>query len=166
MSLVSFDSLPDESRLWCFAASRSPDAAATAHLLDRVSLFLEDWTAHRQALNAAFDWRYQRFLLVAVDERAAGASGCSIDSLVARLRELEAELNLTLLDAAPVWYRDSAGHVRTALRADFRRLARDGVVGPGTTVFDLAVARLGELRGGRWELPAADSWHARLLADT
>ena len=32
-----------------------------------------------------------------------------------------------------------------------------------TVVFDLTVDRLGELRDGRWELPAAASWHRQLL---
>lgn len=163
MSLVPFDALPDEARLWCFGASRAPDAAGTARLLDRLATFLGQWTAHRAALSAGFDWRHQRFLLVAVDESRAGASGCSIDGLVAELRDLERELELTLLDAGPVWYRDADGAVHCAERETFRHLAEDGRVGERTPVFDLSIARMGDLRGGRWELPAGDSWHARLL---
>lgn len=164
MSLVPFDSLPDDARLWCFAASRPPDAAETARLLDGVSTFLSTWTAHRAPLSAGFDWRYQQFLLVAVDETPAAASGCSIDGLVEQLRDLERELGLTLIDASPVWYRDAEGSVRTSGRQAFRGLAREGRVGPQTTVFDLAVTRLGDVRGGLWELPAAESWQASLLA--
>ncbi len=132
-------------------------------MLETLNSFFEEWAAHRQRLEVGFAWRYQRFLLVAVDESRAGASGCSIDDLTDRLRELEAELALSLLDSSPVWYRDPGGRVRTSARAEFQRLAEGGEVGPDTTVFDLSLIRLGDLREGRWELPAARSWHSRLL---
>jgi len=48
-------------------------------------------------------------------------------------------------------------------RRDFRKMAARGEVDGGTIVFDLAVQRLGDVRTGGWELPAASSWHARLL---
>jgi len=130
-----------------------------------MSAFLEAWTAHGSDLRVGLDWRHHRFLLVGVDERAAGASGCSIDALTRRLGELEEELGLRLRDASPVWYRDPAGdgRIQCVSRPDFRAMAGEGRVGAGTTVFDLTVESLGELRAGRWEVPAGRSWHARLL---
>jgi len=165
MSLVAFDTLPDEARLWCFAADRAPEPAETARLLDAMKEFLEAWTAHGADLAVGLDWRHHRFLLVAVDESAAGASGCSIDALVRRLGELEEELDLRLRDAAPVWYREPGGEgrIRCVPRPEFRALAGEGLVDARTTVFDLTVASVGELREGHWEVPAGRAWHARLL---
>lgn len=165
MSLAAFDTLPDEARMWCFAADRAPEPAETARLLDAMTDFLEGWTAHGADLSVGLDWRYDRFLLVAVDERAAGASGCSIDALTRRLGELEAELGLRLRDASPVWYRDpeDGDRVKCASRAEFREIAGRGRADGSTTVFDLTVERVGELRRGSWELPARDAWHATLL---
>lgn len=125
--------------------------------------FVEEWTAHRRELTAGFAWRDHRFLLVAVDESRASASGCSVDALTSELRELEGELGLELLDASPVWFRDAEGRVRSVSRDEFRKLAAEGRVGPETHVFDLAVTRLADLRSGRWELPASSSWHSRLI---
>ena len=34
-------------------------------------------------------------------------------------------------------------------------------VGPDTTVFNNTLTSLGDVRAGRWEVPASDSWHAR-----
>ena len=34
-----------------------------------------------------------------------------------------------------------------------------------TVVYDTLAERLGDVRGGRWERRAADSWHAKLLRD-
>lgn len=165
MSLVEFETLPDDARLWCFAADRPPTPAETGRLLDDMSRFLDEWAAHGAPLRVGLEWRDHRFLLVAVDESAAGASGCSIDALTHHLGELEEELGLELRDAAPVWYRDpaTAGSVGRVSRAEFRELAERGAVDGDTIVFDLTVERLADVRAGRWEVAARDAWHARLL---
>lgn len=168
MSLHPMDELPDASRLWIFGSDRSPDPDQTAHLLDRTRAFLEDWSAHRRELSVGLDWRRHRFLLVAVDESRSAASGCSIDGLMHHLSSMEEATGLGLVDTSPVWFRDPRedGRIRTVGRGRFRELAEEGVVGPGTPVFDLTVEELGEVREGRWERPAGESWHASLLPET
>ena len=163
MSLVSFPSLPDESRLWCFGASRSPAGAETARLLDTMQSFVEQWTAHDRQLKAGMAWIDHRFLLIAVDEARAGASGCSIDALNRQIRDLESRLGLDLLDSKPVWFRDGRGRVRSCSRADFSTAAERGEVGPDTPVFDLTLTRLGDYRQGRFERAASSSWHRSLI---
>lgn len=159
---ISLDPLPDTSRLWIFGSSRPLSDDETGRLLAEVDAFLEGWKAHGHELAAAREWRYGRFLLVAVDDRVSAPSGCSIDALVRRLREMERELELTLVGSAPVWYRDAEGIARVS-RSEFRDQAAQGRITPETTVFDLSVTRLGELREGRWETRADRSWHRRYL---
>lgn len=167
MTLTAFSELPGSARLWCFGADRPPSSRETARILDEMRVFLAEWTAHDEALRAAYDWRCQRFLLVAVDESATTASGCSIDALLRRLKGLEEALDLRLTDSSPVWFRDPSeeDRVRCVDREAFRGLSARGRIGPETTVFDPTVERVAELREGRWELPAGASWHARLLSD-
>ncbi len=166
MSLNDFTGLPDQARLWCFAADRSLSVDEATVLVDRTEGFLAGWRAHDQDLLVGFELREGRVLLVAVDERQAAASGCSIDALLGHLRELESDLGVALIDGAAVWYRDPAGDILTVSRREFKRLAVDGVVGRDTPVFDLTLLTLGQLREGRLEVPARDSWHGRLLAPT
>ena len=163
MSLISFDALPDEARLWCFGASRAPDAAQTARLLDSMRSFVSEWTAHRRDLQAGFAWMNERFLLIGVDESRAGASGCSIDALSGHLRALGAELNLDLLDSMPVWFRDASGDIRSVSRAEFTDLAVRGEVSMSTPVFDLTRTRIGDVRAGGLETAAGSAWHRSLL---
>lgn len=158
MPRVDFDALPDSARVWIFAAERPLEPGERSRLLDAVDGFLEDWNAHGAPLRGGRSWRYGRFLLVGVDEAAAPPSGCSIDALVRVLKEKERELGVELLNHAPVLFRDGDG-VRRVSRADFKALARQGDVGPGTVVFDNSVTRMEALREGRWETPARESWH-------
>lgn len=163
MSQVSFDDLPHAARVWCFAAEPEPGPRETAHMLDSMQRFVDQWTAHRQDLTAGVTWLHHRFLLVGLDERMTGASGCSIDALMGHLGKLEQEVGIRLTDASSVWYRDEDGRIQSVDREDFRRLAESGTVGPETPVFDLTASTLGSIRAGEFERPASLSWHARLL---
>lgn len=163
MSYVPLNSLPDDARVWCFGTSGRPSDDAVQRLRASMAQFLERWTAHRADLRAGFDWLHDRFLIVAVDEADVGASGCSIDALTGEIQRLEGVAGVSLLDAAPVWYRDSSGQVRCVAREEFRRLSARGDVGPDTRVFDLTINRLEAVRTGAWEAEAGRSWHAVLL---
>jgi uncharacterized protein YbjQ (UPF0145 family) len=86
---ISFDRLPDDARLWVFATSRALTALERDELFAEVDGCREHWTAHGAPVVASRDWRDDRFLLIGVDERATGLSGCSIDALIRSLATLE-----------------------------------------------------------------------------
>ncbi|HEX9729307.1 MAG TPA: hypothetical protein VGA37_12445 [Gemmatimonadales bacterium] len=155
---MPFADLPDHARVWIFAAARPLPADERDAVLADVDAFLDQWAAHGSALTGGRDWRYDRFLFVAVDERAAGVSGCSIDALTRQLRGWEQRLGVDLLDNGPVLYRSEDGIVRVP-RAQFGSLAAEGRVGEATTVFDNTVTTVGAVRDGRWETVARDTWH-------
>lgn len=161
MSTIAFNALPDHARLWVFASERPLDGPESARLLRAVDDFLETWHAHNVPLTCARDWRHDRFLLVGVDEQAAGVSGCSIDALVRTMKALGQELGVSLLDHASVFYRPDAGDVARLSREAFAAAAARAEVTPDTRVFDNTVTSVGALRHGGWEKPAADSWHQR-----
>lgn len=164
MPTVPFAELPDHARLWVFAAERPLRPTEAARLLDATDAFLDAWHAHQVPLTCARDWRHDQFLLVAVDEAAAGVSGCSIDALVRTMKGLGEELGVRLFDHASVFYRD-ADEVRRASRERFADAASEGVVSPQTIVFDNTVGSVGALRAGEWERPASAAWHGRAFFD-
>jgi hypothetical protein len=160
-----FAHLPDGSRLWIFGVARSLTDQEAARVLAQVDEFLLGWKAHGVPLAAAREWLYNRFLLVAVDDRTVPPSGCSIDGLVRGLRKLEEDLETSIVGGAPIWYREGPADsaIRTLSRAEFAKRAEEGLVSGQTVVFDLSLTNVGELRSGKWEGPAADSWHRAYL---
>ena len=158
MPRIDFDALPGRARLWIFAADRELAGPETDRLLQTVDTFLQSWSAHGHPLTNARDFRHGRFLLVAVDEVAAGVSGCSVDALVRELRALESHLSLRLLEHGPITFRDGAD-IRRVSRDEFADLARAGRVTRDTPVFDNTIARVDAL--DHWEVPAREAWHGR-----
>jgi hypothetical protein len=164
MPLVEIEDLPDSARTWVFGADRSLDQKATDLLLREVDRFLSQWHAHGSPLTAARDWKYGRFLTVAVDQSTAGASGCSIDGLFRSLKAMEPRLGASLVTSGLVFYRGKGDSIETVDRERFTALSAEGKVNRKTKVFDPTVTTLGEWRA-RFELDAAQSWHSGLLDD-
>lgn len=162
MPLVSFSSLPASARVWVFAADRPLAEPQVDMLLAEVDAYLAQWRAHGHPLTVAREWRDDRFLMIAVDQTDAYASGCSIDGLFRSLRELEARLGAALVGSGRVHFRDETGVIRTVTRDEFSRLGESGVVNRHTRVFDPTVATAGEWRE-RFETEAERSWHAAVL---
>ena len=160
MPRVTFDSLPDHGRLWVFPATESLTSAQADAFIQAVDTFLEAWAAHGVPLLCGRELRDDRFLVVGVDVDAEAPSGCSIDALVNRLRALGTELDVSLIDHAPVWYR-AGEEIQTASRAEFRALAESGAVSPETHVFDTSLTTIARFRAGELEQPAAATWHGQ-----
>ena len=160
MPLTSFEELPGSARLWIFAADHELSYQDSDRLLGEIDRFLMEWTAHRSHLTAGRDWKFQRFLFIGVDESAAGASGCSVDALVREIQRLEKAIGVTLADRGPVLFRRGDAIERVS-RGQFANLAGVGDVSPETCVFDNTLSTVGDVRAGRWEIPAREAWHGR-----
>jgi hypothetical protein len=161
MSVVEFKDLPDDSRAWVFGSDRTLDASQSKTLMTEVDPFLQQWKAHGSDLTVGRDWRYGRFLTIAVDQSTAGASGCSIDGLFRSLKALEPKLGASMVTSGLIFYRDPKGAIQSVNREEFSSLATAGAIGPDTRVFDPTVTTLGEWRA-RFESDLKKSWHARL----
>jgi hypothetical protein len=162
MPLTTFDALPDDARVWVFAAAAPVDDIDAAKLLAAVDAYLLQWKAHGHPLTAARDWRDERFLAIGVDQRTEGASGCSIDGLFRMLQELERAVGSSMVGGGLVFFRGPGDLVCALPRDDFEALARRGGTSGATHVFDTTITTAGDYRS-RFEVPAAESWHATLL---
>src|ERR1700730_1594729 len=111
MPLVQLKDLPGSPRTWIFGADKTLDGPASETLLAEVDRFLSQWKAHGSPLTVGRDWKYGRFLTVAVDQSTAGASGCSIDGLFRTLKGLEPKLGASLVTSGLIFFRDGSGAV-------------------------------------------------------
>lgn len=153
--------LPMNSRVWIFQSSRPINGAMAARLSEELGAFILDWAAHGKQLFAAFEIRYERFIIIAVDERQATASGCSIDSMMRRIQELDMRYDLDLLNRMKVAYRKGSEIIECSMN-DFSKMLESGEVDKNTIVFNNLIQQLADLDHS-WECPVASSWHANLL---
>jgi hypothetical protein len=161
--LVPFASLPDDARIWIFAASEPLEERHASELLGAVDAFLEHWKAHGDELTCGREWRDDRFLVIGVDQSTAGASGCSIDGLFRILQQLQSSLGVQLVAGGRIFYRGADGSIQTTDRAGFARLGAAREVDASTPVFDPTLTVAADYRE-RFEQVARSSWHGALIS--
>jgi len=159
--LVPFKTLPETSRIWIYQANRSFTDQELNEISALLNTFIAEWTAHGAELNAGFEIRYKRFIILALDQQLAAASGCSIDASVHFIQQLEQKYKVDLLDKMNVSYKQGEFIAYKPL-ADFKKMAKNKSVSPNTVVFNHLVVNKGEYLN-HWEVPASESWHARFM---
>lgn len=160
--LVTFDTLPDHSRIWIFPANRSLSHTESAELSTTIEHYLSSWEAHHVPVEAAYELCYNQFLVIAANPDVTAPSGCSIDDMTRAIKALGTKFNIDFFGAMKIFYRDGEA-IRSVSRTEFRELALAGAVDAETVVFDNSLTSIDALRNGRWEIPASESWHASLL---
>lgn len=154
MPVVNFDSLPDSARVWIFGSDqRLSEDAATALMRD-VGDHLANWKAHGEPLTVGSQLIDDRFLVVAVDQSTAGASGCSIDGLFRVLQTVQGKLGVNLVGGGRLFYRDSQGQARCAAQSQLEELRASGAITKDTVVFDTTISDLGTFRSKFETTPA------------
>lgn len=164
MAVVMFNQLPDSARLWIYGFERTLTESESNQLTAKMNDFMQQWTAHKRELITAWELRYRQFMFIAVDERMMGASGCSIDSLVRYLGEMERRLGVNILNThSLIFYRNQNQEIKCVDRWEFKKLAEDGSVNEDTIVFNNTLQTVGEIRLEKWEIPMKESWHNQVF---
>ncbi len=160
--LVPFDQLPEEARIWIYPSDRPFRSDEILQLEQALSDFLAQWTAHNQSLEAGFVLPHDRFIVIGINQETAHASGCSIDSSVRFIQELEGKFKIVLLDKMNVTFKQGDYFVHKQL-SDFRKMAKSKSVTKETIVFNNLVDTKSDFKNN-WEIPAEQSWHGRFMS--
>jgi len=151
----------ENSRVWIYQSDKELTAEQTQKLQGELNSFVQSWTAHNRQLTAAAMVKYNRFIMLLVDEDQAGATGCSIDKSVHLMKQIEQEYHINLFDRFNLAYRTDSG-IASAPRAEFEELIKTGVIDENTILFNNMVQTLTDLQT-KWEVPLKDSWHMQFF---
>ena len=158
---IPFENLPEESKIWIYQSNRKFSDDEFAAIEVDLKAFIENWTAHGTSLEASFELKYNRFIILAVNQEVQAATGCSIDSSVQFIQNLEQKYEVDLLDKMNVTFK-LGEHVAHKTLLDFKKMAKDKAVTENTIVFNNLINNIAEYNES-WEVPAMDSWHSRFF---
>jgi len=156
---VPFEELAEDARIWIYPSDTPFKEEDMESVEQRLKDFIHQWTVHNKALKASFLLPYRRFVVLAVDTAFNQVSGCSIDSSVRFIQELEHEFSKVLLDKMNVTFKQGEYLVYKDLK-DFKALVKSKSVNPETIVFNNLITTKSEM-DSHWEVPAKESWHQR-----
>lgn len=160
---MNYQELADYSRVWIYQANRPLTDAEVNEIKAHGDKFIEKWAAHGSDLQAAFEVFYNQFVVLFADESQVKASGCSIDSSVRFIKEIEKHYQLDLFDRLNLTYKDGS-NIKMMSMADFQNSLEKGELSEETIVFNNLIETKGEF-DSKWEVPVKDSWHANLITN-
>ncbi len=160
--MTNYNELSPQSRVWIYQSNRPFSDSETTNIQQELSTFSQQWAAHGRGLKAYGKLYFQQFIVLMVDESQQGASGCSIDSSVHFLKNLQQKYGVNLFDRMNMAYRTSSNQVATANRTGFQQLVNEGTINDDTIVFNNLVRNKEEFET-KWEVPMQESWHKRMF---
>lgn len=152
-----------QSRVWIYQSNRQFTERETQEIQQKLDEFTARWTAHGHELKAKAEIRYGFFIILIVDQDNASATGCSIDSSVRTIKEIENTYGVDLFDRFNMAYK-LGDQVYVNTKEDFETLISIKKIGPQTIVFNNLVQTLAELEE-KWEVPLENSWHKSIFAE-
>lgn len=154
-------SLPDSTRVWIYQSNKPLPDSEVPEVKQKIQAFADQWVSHNRALSSFGDLLHNRFVVLMVDERRAGASGCSIDSSVHFLKSLQSQYGLDLFDRMVFSFKKGE-EVISLPREDFAQWYQEGKITDDTLVFDTLVSNKKDLENN-WLKPLGQSWHKRMV---
>lgn len=159
--LVPFESLPDHARVWIYQSSLTFTPEMRQGIILDLESFLKNWTTHGQNLVASYEMPYDRFIIIGIDGEQQEVTGCSIDSSVRFIQNLEQQYKIDLLDKMNVTHKKGFNLLYTPLK-EFRSMAKKREITPDTIVFNNLIETKIEYKT-HWEVPVSQSWHSRFV---
>jgi hypothetical protein len=133
--LSSFSSLAPDAKIWIYYSVNPLNLSQKQQLEPVFNNFCSSWTAHNQNLLTAWKWEGNHFLILAVDEAEAGASGCSIDKSVALLKDINSTIGINFLDRNSVPYQNPEGETHFVKLAEIKQKIEQGILNENTLLF-------------------------------
>lgn len=153
--------LNKSSRIWIYQSDTIFDKKTEDEITKILQQFNSSWKAHHHKLQSDFLIKHRAFIILIVDESSNAASGCSIDSSVKIIKQIESNLNLNFFNRNIVAYKKE-NEIFLDIFESFQHKIDRGEVTLDTIVFNNLIHTLEDLET-KWEVPISMSWHKRFF---
>jgi hypothetical protein len=157
----SFDA---SSRVWIYQCNRPFTMSEALQIEDLMEQFTAAWNSHGTPVKGWANLFFGRFIVLMADETATGVSGCSTDSSVRLVKQIEALFSVSLFDRQLLAFvvKDK---IEVLPLAQLQYGINNHFIGPHTVYFNNLVQTREELENN-WMIPVKDSWLAKKISLT
>ncbi|MFT5617956.1 MAG: chemotaxis regulatin CheY-phosphate phosphatase CheZ [Arenicella sp.] len=154
---IEFDSLPAQARVWIYQSSRDFTNSEVSEISTTVQKFISQWQAHGADLQASFQIMYNRFIIIGANQDFHAPTGCSIDSSVAVIRQIEQHLRISLFERTQIPFKADGGEIQTTPMNELKEQVAKGEINVDSITFNNLVENVGQFKT-KWEVPAKETW--------
>jgi hypothetical protein len=148
-----------KSRVWIYQSSRLFTMGEALQIEPMLEDFAASWKSHGDKVKGHADLLFGQFVVIMADETAYNVSGCSTDSSVRLIKEIENRFRVNMFDRLLLAFviKDK---VQMLPMAQLPHAISQAYVTPETPYFNNLVQTKEELEN-KWIIPAGQSWLAR-----
>lgn len=152
-----FNQMPANARIWTYTSNRKLEKSELEMIAAKLITFCNQWNTHGALMSTSFEIQFDQVIILAVDESQMGPSGCSIDSSVRLLREIEKDLDIDLLNQGKVSFIKSHGDLEVNPILGIKSKVTEGILLAETIVLNPVIQRKSDL-DNNWKIRAKESW--------
>lgn len=150
------DGFAPESRVWIYQSSRLFSLSEALEIEAGLEAFTAQWNSHGDQVKGFATLLFGQFILIMADETYTGVSGCSTDSSVRMVKEIEQRYQVQLFDRLLLAFIVN-DKVELLPMAQLPYAVAHGKLNRNTLFFNNMVQTRAELEN-RWIIPAGQSW--------
>ncbi len=148
-----------DSRVWVYQSSRLFMMSEALHIEDLLNNFVANWQSHGAPVKGYANLFFGQFVVLMADERATGVSGCSTDSSVRLIKQIEELFKVNMFDRTTLAFMVK-DKVQMLPLAQLQYAINNSFITPDTIYFNNLVQTKDELEN-KWLLPVKESWLAK-----
>ncbi len=150
-----------ESRVWVYQSSRLFSLGEAFEVEDMLKQFTANWLSHGAPVKGAAWLFFGQFIVLMADETATGVSGCSTDTSVRLIKDLEKRFGVNLFDRLSLAFVVKE-KVELLPLAQLPYAVENGFINGDTLYFNNMVQTKEELEKN-WIIPVKNSWLAKKI---
>lgn len=149
------------SRVWIYQSSRIFSLAEAFALEDMLNDFVRSWKSHGDQVKAFGNLFFGRFIVLIADESQTTVGGCSTDSSVHFIKDIEQKFNVDLFNRQMLAFIVKE-KIELIPLSQFNYAVENGFIDENSLYFDNTVLTKAEMEA-RWITPVKNSWLATRL---
>ena len=150
------------SRVWIYQSSRLFTVSEALQIEEMINQFAQNWLSHGIPVKGAAHLFFGKFVVLIADESATGVSGCSTDSSVRLIKEIEKIFGVNMFDRLALAFIDK-DKVQILPMPQLKYAVEQGFITADTLFFNNVVLTKEQLENN-WIIPVKDSWLAKKIS--
>jgi hypothetical protein len=150
-----------DSRVWVYQSSRLFSLGEALQIEDLLNHFVENWKSHGTPVKGFGTLFFGQFIILMADERATGVSGCSTDSSVRLIKEIEQLYKVSMFDRQNLAF-VLKEKIELLPLSQLQYAFDNGFVSSDTLYINNLVQTKEELENN-WLIPVKESWLAKRI---
>jgi hypothetical protein len=153
--------LSPDSRVWIYQSNRLFTINEALDIEDMLITFTNSWLSHGSPVKGAGFLFFGQFIILMADERATGVSGCSTDSSVRLIKEIEQRFSVNMFDRTTLAFIIN-DKVQLLPLSQLQYAFDNRFINSHTLYFNNLVQTKDELEKN-WIIPIKDSWLSKKI---